>query len=1649
MAVGTDEIQAERIEGVVALVREKLPEELAPRVGEFVRRYYAGVAPDDLLQRSVLDAYGAALAHWYLAQQRPAGEAKVRVYTPELEEHGWQSSHTVVEIVNDDMPFLVDSVGGEASRHGLGIHLVVHPVILARRDDEGHLLEVLPPGEETDEALRESLIHLEVDRQTEPAVLDELRDDLCRVLADVRAAVEHWPRMLERVREIVADLDENPPPVDAEEVTEAKALLQWIHDDNFTFLGYREYELVSGDGDDVLKAVPGTGLGILRETEAKPVSRSFAKLPPEVRRLARAPTLLTLTKANSRSTVHRRAYLDYVGVKQFDAAGEVWRERRFLGLYTSIAYRARPGEIPILRRKVETVLERAGFRRGSHDYKNLVDVLETYPRDELFQITVDELFEVAMGILHLGERQRVRLFVRRDAYGRFASCLVFVPRERYTTETRLRMQEILQQALHGVSADFSVRFTEGPLARVHFVVRTEPGAFPRYDVADLERRLVEVTRSWTDDLNEALVEELGEERGIALFREYGDAFPAAYRADVPARMAVPDAERMEGLNPAGDLAMSLYRPLEAPEGFLRFKLLRSGQALLLSDVLPLLEDMGVQVVDERPYEIRPRRGQTIWIYDFGLAAGGAGDLETDRVRENFQEAFARTWRGEAESDGFNRLVLRAHLTWREIAVLRAFCKYLRQTKSPYSQGYTEETLAGYPHVARLLVALFRTRFDPSRGPEAERKERTVAEEIEQALDAVPTLDEDRILRSLLRLTQATLRTNYFQEDGDGPKPYLSFKLDPSGVPDLPLPRPAVEIFVYSPRTEGVHLRAGKVARGGIRWSDRREDFRTEILGLMKAQTVKNAVIVPVGAKGGFVVKRPPADGDRDALQQEVVACYRTLIAGMLDLTDNIVGGEIVPPRDVVRYDEDDPYLVVAADKGTATFSDIANAISQEYGFWLGDAFASGGSTGYDHKRMAITARGAWESVTRHFRELGLDVQTTDFTVVGIGDMSGDVFGNGMLLSEHIKLVGAFDHRHVFLDPDPDPEASFRERKRLFELPRSSWSDYDPGAVSKGGGVFPRTAKSIPLSPEVRRVLGVEADALAPSELISALLRAPVDLLWNGGIGTYVKASQESHADVGDKTNDSLRVDAVELRCRVVGEGGNLGFTQLGRIEYARNGGRVSADFIDNSGGVDCSDHEVNIKILLDSIVAGGDLTGKQRNQLIAEMTDAVADLVLRDNYGQTQALSLATRQALSMVDVHARLIRELEQAGKLDRELEFLPSDESVAEQKSAGHGLTGPELAVLLAYSKITLYEELVASDVPEDPYLARDLERYFPPRLSESFREEMEDHRLRRELIATFVTNSMVNRAGMTFAFRLGEETGASAAEIARAYTVARDVFDLRSFWADVEALDNVVAADTQLDLLLEGRKLVERASRWLLRNRRGQLDISATVSYFAPGAAALSRALPQLLVASERAALERTASGLEAAGIPAELAVRTAGLGQLLSALDIVDVASATVLEVEQVGAAYFALGARLDLHWLGDQIGALPRDDRWQTLARAGQREDLYAQHRQLTLDVLRGGPEDAGVEECLEAWAARNHRPLERCRQALTDIRMGGLYNLTTLSVALREIRNLTQVDAPFPSAELLAGRPQERATLPVEATAGPTPDRERPPGTKT
>ena len=1180
------------------------------------------------------------------------------------------------------------------------------------------------------------------------------------------------------------------------------------------------------------------------------------------------------------------------------------------------------------------------------------------------------------------------------------------------------MEQILREAFDAVNVDYTARVSESVLARLHFVVRVASGTrIPDVDATEIEQRLLEATRSWDDDFADALVPQCGEEDAARMLRLYASAIPEAYKEDFPARTGVADVRRVDALSEEGGLSMSLYEPYGAEPGDRRFKLFRSGQ-VSLSAVLPVLRDMGVEVVDERPYEIVRGDGRRAWIYDFGLHYEPSGETGPESAKALFQDAFAAVWSGRAESDGFNALVLRGAIGWREVSMLRAYARYLRQTGSTFSLDYIEAALVDHVAITRLLVRLFEARLNPAYarpgGDAAPEVADAYVEEVEAALERVASLDQDRILRAFLSLIKATLRTNFFQlTDAGEPKEYLSFKLDPKSVPDLPAPRPRFEIWVYSPTVEGVHLRFGPVARGGLRWSDRREDFRTEVLGLVKAQMVKNAVIVPTGAKGGFVVKNPPEVGDREALLAEGIRCYSLFISGLLDITDNIVAGAVVPPPRVVRHDSDDPYLVVAADKGTATFSDIANGVAQDYGFWLGDAFASGGSVGYDHKAMGITARGAWESVKRHFREMDHDTQTQDFTVVGVGDMSGDVFGNGMLLSRHIRLVAAFDHRHVFLDPDPDADKSYLERERLFGMPRSSWADYDPAFISTGGGVHARTAKSVPITPQVRSALGIEGDPtrMTPQELIRAILRAPVDLFWNGGIGTYVKGSTETHAEVGDKANDAIRADGRDLRVRVVGEGGNLGLTQLGRIEYARGGGRVNTDAIDNSAGVDCSDHEVNIKILLNQIVAEGDLTTKQRNVLLADMTDDVARLVLRDNEDQNRLLGNARQQAGSMLSVHQRFIRGLEQRGELDRALEYLPSDKEIDQRQSAGGGLTSSEFSVLVAYAKITLKQDVLASDLPDEPWYRRTLRAYFPDRLTATYDDRLDAHRLRREIITTGIANDMVNRCGITFAFRAQEETGASVPEIVRAYTVAREVFGFAQLWADIAALDNQVPTRAQTELYLECRRLIDRVVRWLLQSRRTALDVAEEIERFGPAVATLSAQIPQLLRGVELAWLRGRVQQLTAPGVPEELAERVASLLAGFSLLDVVEIARAGNRSPEVVAPVYFALSERFGVDAMLTQITALPRSDRWQALARSALRYDLYAVLADLTAGVL-AETEEADPDERIAAWERDNAEGLARARLTLDEIAAVENTDLATLSVALRTIRTLLRAGSP-------------------------------------
>ena len=1609
-----------------------------PVAQAFARGFLQRVPAEDIAQRTTGEWAALVQGAFEFLRERDAGVAKVRVSNPMI---GSGRSRTFVDVVTDDMPFLVDSVGMAIAAAGLGIHAVIHPVFRVERN--GSTLTAIAASD-SERGHGESVMHFEVDRIVDAGAIERLQADVAAALEDVRVSVTDWKAMRDRMLELADSLAQKPMPVDAAGVAEARDFLRWVAADNFTFLGCREYKVVQTGGDEVLQAVDGSGLGILRGLERSLAPRSLRTLIASSLPQSGSIDAIILTKTNARSHVHRPGYMDYIGVLGFDKAGVPVVEYRFLGLFTSTAYMARPQDVPLVRHKVEAVARRSGLRRDSHSGKALQHILELLPRDELFQASEDELYDTAMGVLALGGRSRTRVFIRRDKYGRFHSCLVFVPRDRFNTEVRERIEAALQEALRGERVDSSIQLGESVLAQMHVIVRPKPGDLADADVAAIETTVAGIVRDWHDELTEALVAANGESAGLQMARHARALTPAYIEAAGP-KVAADDLALAVSLRDASDIRLSLV-PSTRDDGTLQFKVFRQGDAIALSDVIPLLENMGLRVLTEQLSEFALPAG-TVYVQDISVKPATQCAFDIGQVGDAFEDAFAAIWRGDAENDSFNKLVLGARLGWRQVAVLRGYCKYLLQIGVTFSQSYMEETLNRYPALAGLLVELFEAGFDPTRetatpteaaqrlGGElqalipaevvkklpakfvdellATRSEPRAQQitaligAIKSLLEHVASLDEDRILRAYLGVIGATLRTNYFQRRNDTHHHYISFKFDSAKVPDLPKPRPYREIFVYGPRVEGVHLRFGPVARGGLRWSDRREDFRTEVLGLVKAQMVKNTVIVPVGSKGGFFVKHPPVGGDRDAVLAEGIACYKMFINGLLDVTDNLVDGKVVHPQSVVRHDGDDPYLVVAADKGTATFSDIANGVSAEHGFWLGDAFASGGSVGYDHKKMGITAKGGWESVKRHFRALGRDSQSQDFTCVGIGDMSGDVFGNGMLLSRHIRLVAAFDHRHIFLDPGPDAAKSFVERQRLFKVPRSSWDDYDKTLISAGGGVFARSAKTIPLSPEVCKVLGI-ADGitqLTPTELVSAILKAPVDLLWNGGIGTYVKAEVETNADIGDRANNALRINGRDLRCKVVGEGGNLGFSQRGRIEAAQRGVLLNTDFIDNSAGVDTSDHEVNIKILLNDAVRNGELSLEQRNTRLAAMTDEVERLVLSDNYRQNQAITVMEHMSVPRLGSNAHFIRTLEGEGLLDRQIEFLPSDAELAERKARHLGLTRPELSVLLSYSKIKLFQQLLDSDVPEDPYLSKELVRYFPEPLRETYAEHMQRHHLKREIIATVVTNSMVNRMDATFVLRMQEDTGQGPAAIAKAYTAVREIVDARSIWADLETLDGKVSEAVQIDALLKLWNLQRNLTRWLLNQRGSDLDIAGIVERYAPGVAQLSAALPAVLTANSRADYDVDVEKWQGLDVPEALAQRLAKVAELGAAFDIVEIALESGQRVERVASVFFELGQALDVDGMRRQIENLPVDSRWHAQARGSLRDELASQHRVLTRHVLAGAA--AGEAHPVARWLERDDPSLKFTLGLLEEIRTQSI-DYPIASVALRRFAQLVQ-----------------------------------------
>ena len=1629
---------------ILAALRKRLPKAQHAQGEAFANAFYLRMGEDEWAQHSTESWAAMAVDLFAFVQQRKAGTPKVRLFNPTMDSHGWESPHTVLQVINDDMPFLVDSVMMALAEADISVHVLGHPVVPVTRDKAGKLVAI-------GDGLPESQMHLEIDRQSPQSMVD-LEKKLVTVLEDVRAIVADWSEMRDKMLQIAEDLTVRTLPIDDDSRKEGQEFLRWVADDHFTFLGYREYDVVAQGGEDMLRAIKGSGLGLLRGKDTHS-PRALSSLAATSMPNSGSVDALILTKTNARATVHRRGYMDYISVLSFDATGKPVREERFLGLYTSSAYTRRPWDIPLVRERHEYVMRQSGLADDSHSGKALRHILETLPRDELFQASGEELLKIATGILSLQERGRSKLFLRRDRFGRFFSGLVYIPRERFNTDVRLRIESLLKRELRGERVDSTVLLSDSPLAQLHVLVRPKPDelgvdGMPQVDNAGIEAELSEIVRDWREDLAGVLAERHGEERGLAMAATFGSALPPGYIEDVSVPVAAADVEQLAALEGPDDLRLSLYRARPGAGG-LRFKFYRQQTDITLSDALPMMENMGLRVIAEHPYRLLAD-GEVVYIQDFEVETSSP-DADIDGIRGNFEDAFSRTWRGEVENDGFNRLILAAGLTWRQISMLRAYAKFLLQVGVPFSQSYVEETFSRYPVLARLLVELFEARFDPSTGKESKADIKVGMEQFRQQivrlcgsdetllaalqpviaarggkreaqteatsmalktlLDRVSSLDEDRILRSFMSVIEATLRTSYYQDGvGGAGCGYVAYKFDSELVPDLPKPRPYREIFVYGPRVEGIHLRFGPVARGGLRWSDRREDFRTEVLGLVKAQMVKNTIIVPVGAKGGFIVKRPPSD--RAAFQAEGVACYQMFINGLLDITDNLVDGKVVHPDNVVRHDGDDAYMVVAADKGTARFSDTANAISADHNFWMGDAFASGGSVGYDHKGMGITARGAWESVKRHFRALGVNTQKEDFTAVGIGDMSGDVFGNGMLLSKHIRLVAAFDHRDIFLDPDPVAATSYKERQRLFKLAGSSWHDYKPELISEGGGVFPRSAKSIPLTPQVKAVLGIDESvaALSPNELMSAILKAPVDLLWNGGIGTYIKASTESHADVGDRGNNGLRIDGRDVRCRVIGEGGNLGMTQLGRIEAAHAGAILNADFIDNSAGVGTSDREVNIKILLNEQVKLKKLTLPARNKLLAEMTDELAGLVLVDNYRQNQAISLMERMSAPRLGSKQHFIQTLESQGLLDRQIEYLPSDAEFAERKARGLGLTRPELAVLLSYSKLVLFQQLVDSDVPEDPYLSRELVRYFPKPLQSKYAKAMEGHRLKREIIATSITNSMINRMGATFPLRMHEDTGRSPGEIAEAYTIAREALEARELWAQIDALDGKVLESVQIDALQTIWELLRSVTRWLLSRPGPMPEITDAMARFGTGFKAVHAALPETMSQVRRDAFNAQLDEWKAKGVPATLASHLAALPVLEFACDIIEVANARKVTALEASRAYFDLGAAFKLSWLHEQIDALPVDGRWQALARGALRDELATQQRALVNQILAGGGKKPAAAK-VEAWLARDDQGLRFTLSMLAELVSQKTLDYPTVSVAVRRMAQMAAAGA--------------------------------------
>ena len=1589
---------------VLRYIDSKADKKNAKLIQRFAQILFKNISADDLSGRTDSDLYGATLSLWQKFSQFDATKPAIRVFNPKINKDGWQSEHTIVEVLVKDAPFLVDSIRMCCNRLGITTHLLLHSPIAVQRDKS---LAVQSFSTDTKEQAHETVFLIEIDRQGSSTALQAIADEISSVVAEVNLVVGDWEPLKTRLLSTQATIKNSAFAYPEAVQSQALTFINWLADHNFTLMGYRYYSVTSEDGDFVWTPHDDSSLGIMKNTTRKR-ERRISNLPSTARAVTLNSEPLILTKTTSMARVHRPAYIDYVGIKEHDDTGRVIGEHRFLGLYSASLYNSSVMDVPVLGHKINEVIALADVYQGSHANKSIINILETYPRDELLHSTPEELVKIVTGIFQMQERGITRMFTRKDAFGRFISCLVYVPRERYNTALRKATQAYLKQAFATEQdVEFTTYFSESVYARTHYIVRVSDNT-TAYPIADIEHNVIELSKTWDDRLASVIRSSFGEAKSVKLINRYTQHFSQAYMDEYLPSAALGDINKLEQLDADNPLEMLFYRSQEtgAESQAVRLKLYHRHTPIHLSDVLPMLENFGLRVIDETPYKIKGADGEANWIMDFSMLHPAFPTADMTVSQQLFQSAFAQVWTKHLEDDAFNRLILSANVTGRNVTILRAYAKYMRQTGSSFGLDYIANTMSAYPEISGHIIQLFDIRFNPA-NTFSQAKQDKVEELILASLEKVSNLDDDRIIRRYLDMIKATMRTNFYQNTLTGEqKPYVSFKLMPELVPHMPLPLPKFEIFVYSPRVEGVHLRGGKVARGGLRWSDRKEDFRTEVLGLVKAQQVKNTVIVPVGAKGGFICKQAPKDNSRAAFIAEGQDCYRIFIRSLLDVTDNIIDGVVVPARDVVRHDEDDAYLVVAADKGTATFSDIANGIAQEFDFWLGDAFASGGSVGYDHKGMGITAKGAWESVKRHFREMGIDCQTTEFTAVGIGDMAGDVFGNGMLLSEHTKIIAAFNHMHIFFDPNPNAASSFAERQRLFADPSLNWADYDTSLISTGGGVFARSAKSIKLTKEMQAWLNTNKTSMPPNELIHNILQMSVDLIWNGGIGTYIKATSETHAEVGDRANDDVRVNGAQVQAKIVGEGGNLGATQLGRIEYAKHGGRVNTDFIDNAGGVDCSDNEVNIKILLNDLVKNGDLTLKQRNALLYSMTDDVSELVLDDCYRQTESISINALGGASHLREQLRFIHGLEKSGDLNRELEFLPSDEEISDRLADNTGLTRPELSVLISYSKMVLKEELNTPDITDNSYYKDLLINAFPAELRKKYVSNMDNHPLRAEIIATKLTNQMINTMGFNYTYRMQEETGAKVADIAQAYSIVAGVYGLDELWAGVQKLDNHIAAQVQLTLLSIIRRSLRRAARWFIRETTKFTSIESAIAFYRPMFEELSANIEQYLVPEEVSVLTELTTSYVDEGVPEPLAQKIAVLSNTFSAFDLAHIVEDTQAPKSVVARAYYQMGYQLQLHWFLDQINHISVNNHWQALARASCREELDHQQRAITRAFLSGHndlAESPDVDPALGVWMEQNALLIERWCSMMSEFKTSTTHEFAKFSVALREL----------------------------------------------